>query len=248
MQRRPRSTTAVLVGALLLVATGCNKYGYEAHIDNLDVGPSTVSASGWFRDPFVAKRPMECASVWQILDGGTPTRVDDCGNRQRRPDLDAAHGDASNGFSLFTMLLSKGRHELCVQIAPVGATVPSGALDCRTFELKYDQTGARHFDGATVSNGVLTAEAWIKRTYLSSQDGLWNATWNLDGRWIRQGEPGATITVVDRPDVVAAVGDGQGYRITIPVEPGSHRICLALDNGFGAGGTSDDMCRAVVAP
>lgn len=251
MQRRTRFAALLLGGTLLLVTSACNKYGYEAHIDDVQILDSHVTVTGWLRDPFVAKRPMECAEVWQILDGGSPTKSSDCVNQQRRPDLDAVRGEASFGFSLTAWRLKKGRHEMCVQIVPANAAVPSGSLDCRTFDVKFDQEPASNFDGASVDNGVLTAEAWVKEVKLTSSQGLYHPTWKLDGQWIRAGHTGAVLTLVDRPDVVAAVGFGQGYRISIPVDPGTHRICLGSDDGFGGfgdAGTTDAMCRTVVAP
>lgn len=72
---------------------------------------------------------------------------------------------------------------------------------------------------------------------------------DLDGKSVRTATGGIIVTGLDRPDVRAAIGpNGYGYHISAPVQPGSHTICLGLDNGFGWDDGEPDVCKTVVAP
>lgn len=233
---------------LLLLATGCNKYGYDAGVESVEYREFGVTVRGWYSDPFVAKRNGVCPEVVTSVDGKAPTRYNTCDSMTSRPDVTKLTGKPSFELQFFASQLTKGRHKLCADVVPYGAAAPETPQVCKDVDVEWDQFSQGVIDTAVVSDGVLTADGWFSHVRFTTSSNMYRATWYLDGNWVRSATDGITVTSVDRPDVRAAVGpNGQGLRISAPVQPGSHTICLGLDNGFGWYG-EPDVCRTVVAP
>jgi hypothetical protein len=203
---------------------------------------------GWFTDPFVLKRGDTCPEVVTSVDGKPPTRFDVCESMTPRPDVEQVTHLPSFELRGGAYHLSKGRHSVCVDVVPYRAAAPDQLRACKDVDVEWDQFSQGVIDTAVVSNGVLTAQGWFSQVRDTSAAYSFHPAWYLDGTWIRSQTNGITLTAVDRPDVAAAIGPtGAGSQITAPVQPGSHTICIGLDDGFGGWGPPN-ICKTVVAP
>lgn len=221
-------------GVLLLLAAGCNKYGYEAGVETVTYYEFGVDVQGWYSDPFLAKRKGDCPEVVISADGKPSVRNDICDSTMPRPDVTKLTGKPSFELQYFIYHLAKGRHTLCVDVVPYRAAASEKPQACTEVDVPWDQFSQGMIDTAVVSGGVLTADGWYSHVMDTSASKTYHAAWYLDGKSVRTATGGITVTGVDRPDVRAAIGpNGYGYHISAPVQPGSHTICLGLDNGFG---------------
>lgn len=241
MRRRGAALALVLaVGAAM--TTGCNQYGYDAHIDSVSVYSTGITVRGWYHDPFLDKRGTLCADVVVLVDG-VPDDVDrGCVAADTRLDVELTEGRWAFDFAKARQALSAGRHTACVVAVPPGASLPAPD-HCVDFVVPFDQFSRGIIDTAEVAGGRLTVEGWFSHIVTGPSNSFAGVGWQLDGQWVTP-DADHTLEVVDRPDVVAAVGPtGRGYRLTATVAPGTHTACLRLTDGTGP-----VVCRTVVAP
>jgi hypothetical protein len=219
----------------MLVAASCNVYGYTAHIESIEsTGGYYDYVSGWIHDPYLSKRNV-CAQivfessddpgVWAPNDGPVSCGVD---FDRSRPDVDEALGPTNTEFQTpFASGLSKGNYWMCFNIVPLGSKVPATPMECKFFTVPFDQFDHSVIDVANVTGSTLTASGWYNQVIMTDGQTLDHAGWVIDG------VVNPNVTLVDRPDVVAAEGGGEGHALSTTVTPGHHTLCLDLLDPYG---------------
>ncbi len=222
-----------VVGAAAALLTGCNRYGYDAHIESVTWGAHNfLTVDGWVHDPLLAKR-KSCADVVLTANGQELTRESCVGASEfgNRPDVDRALGRWNGEFQNEVMTdLHKGSYQLCVDVVPTGDPPDAKPLDCTSLVIAEDQHDEAVIDTITATGTTVTAAGWTFLADLPRAYPTVGTGWALDGSTTLPA--GATVTSYDRPDVVAAVGGGSGTSVTMTVAPGTHTLCLVVDDGF----------------
>lgn len=241
----------VLALAVAVGTTGCNKYGYDATIEKVDVTPGYrwINVNGWVHDPFLSKR-SGCAWVYVTFDRVQLPGGSSCIDGKYV--VDAADPDPSKGagfrFSALTGGQRAGTYEACVFAVATGAKLDAPALACEPVVVPFDLFDHSALDTATVSGGVLTADGWYSKVTMTLSDSMNQVAWFVDGVVVNRSASGVTVTKVDRPDAVAAVGPtAEGLHLSTPITPGRHEVCIALVASFDQRRT-DGSCTTVVAP
>lgn len=222
---------------VLLALTGCNKFGYDAGIDQIRIeSGSWVLATGWFHDG-LAGRGEQCPTVrWQI-DGQPVNDQSFCGPHFPRPDLDAKFGGTNGNVPGLWVSgrLRRGVHLFCLDVVPAKETAaPFVPLDCQRLDMPWDQFSTAWIDEVTVTGSSLDATGWQRRVTFTTIGAMYWAGWFLDDTMMMAGS-GVTHSTEPRPDVEAAVGPGSwGMRLHIDtVAPGQHTLCLRQSGPWG---------------
>ena len=226
------------MGVVLLVTGGCNRYGYSAHIDSIAPGVFKY-VRGWIHDPLADRRGGVCAQMY-VATSATPGSWYPFGSPvcptafNNRTDVEQLFGTPT-GFGFGDLAIggmAQGTYTVCINVAPVGSPVADAPLDCTDMTIPFDEYDRSAIDGLSVNGGTLTAVGWYSLITTTLGEHMWHPAWVLDGVSLSREAP--ITTLVDRPDVVAAVGStGQGYTLSTPITSGEHVLCIQPTDGFG---------------
>jgi hypothetical protein len=227
-------THSVCLFAVDTVAPGnnwlsrCPTFSYQAPIGRVDAadedpsGSGGLSVSGWVYDPSLPATSME-AHVY--LDG---RGVAVLGN-QSRPDIAAAFPGAGSAHGFSTIVpTTEGAHSLCVFGYNIGIAGTNPVLSCRDITMQYR---------APIGNVELIGSAGAGQVVVTG--------WAFDPSaqtvpmtmhvWV-DGRPHQAVTAdVARPDLprfYPGAGPNHGFSATMPLDPGSHQVCVfGINNG-----------------
>ncbi len=259
----PHRRSTVLRAAIALLTTaalagGCNRYGYEGHLDALSVDGLAVRADGWIRDTRSGDRPAdECFTLRWSVDGvaSSPSQV--CGltgTAVARPDVESARGPGATGFrgELTAWALRRGTHEICLDVAPRDAAItPFTPLDCRSVDVPYEPFDSASLDVVDVNGATISAAGWYRHVVATLTQNMDQVAFSLDGTVLVDSGPTGPLQWVERPDAIAAAGPrAQGVTLSVSAAPGTHEVCLGVTrpegSGFSALFGDAKVCRTVV--
>lgn len=208
-------------------------------LDQVGVGPSSISLRGWTFDP---NAPTTSINVHTYVDGrffGALTA------NASRPDIGSVYPDvgSAHGFS-GSVAAAPGKHAVCVYTVNVGPGYTNPLLGCRTVTVAgfppHNAVGG--LDPVVVSALSVAISGWaVDPDALASPA---RVHVYVDGRPV-------TGLTADQPrdDVLRAypaAGAGHGFTFSGPLPAGSHQICAyALNIGAGTANPSVG-CRTVV--
>jgi hypothetical protein len=211
-------------------------------VDRVSALGDRIGFTGWTFDGSV---PTQAVSVHAYLDG---TRAGIVTADGARPDIAGAFPGAgeAHGFS-GTVTASPGTHTLCLYALNLGSGSGNPLLRCSTVAVSpaiHAPIGS--FDPLGVVGPRVTVRGWTLDPDDPSTPGSVHVY--VDGRYA------ATVpTDVARPDIVAlypvfGVSSARGYATTLPVDSGTHLICVyAIDQGAGTDNPHLG-CRNVTVP
>lgn len=205
---------------------GCRTVAVQGNplgnVDGLSAGLGTITASGWSFDPDTAA-PIH---VHVYLDG---TFAADLTANQSWPDVAnvyPAYG-AAYGFRA-TLPVASGPHTICAYGINVGGGSTNPLLACRAFTIDGNPSG--NLESASVSAGKLSVAGWAIDPDTTGPIGV---QVYVDGQYA------AVLTAntsrADLGTAFPAFGPSHGFAATtIPIGPGSHRVCAyAINTGRG---------------
>ncbi len=160
-----------------------------------------------------------------------------------RPDVAKAFPKygAKHGFDITTPTSGANAKvgEVCLWIENVGAGKDDRILGCREVKLRSDNATG-NFEAATALNPrLLRATGWGLDPETTNPV---KVRYTVDG-----GSPLQVTADRPRPDVNKSIGIGgnHGFVIDVPVEVGSHKICVKVV-GVGRGKDADLGCKTVL--
>ena len=177
------------------------------------IGPRTVQVRGWSMDPGTAA-PNQVA----VYAGGQGMAVMTAASP--RPDVAAAYPawGAAHGFTAAVEGAPAGSFQVCAYGLTVAGTGDNSTLGCRSVTVGGSPVGS--LDGVAAAAGSLTVRGW---TLDPDTAAAVPVHVYVDGRL-------ASISTADAPrgDLAGpfpGFGTAHGYSVTVPVGPGSHRVC-----------------------
>lgn len=216
------------VGCRTVTPQGGDPFGA---VTTLDQSANAVTLLGWAIDPDTVDPISVRVKVDEQQVASATARAD-------RGELAATYPGfgTQHGFEV-RIELAAGTHTVCVAMNNVGAGV-NRTLPCRTVTVL---SGAPfgEVESWTRSGSVLTASGWAidpdsaePISIRAKVDEVQVARALADGA---------------RPDIAQehpAYGDRHGFQVQIPLTPGTHTVCIALNN-VGAGTNRTLPCTSV---
>lgn len=260
----PRTVAVAFALGTLILASACNRFGYDAHIESIEVGASDqyVDVRGWVHDPYLTKWGGCAVPVVRVdnVVQSTETGCDVTRGTGDRPDVEVVFG--LTGYNVTSRItgLARGNHEVCIDVIPgsalgTKAETNAPAIECKRFDVPWDLFDNSLVEVAVVTGGILRAEGWYSAVPFLADPAKAQPAWIVDGEFVDTNGSGVSASTMARPDVVDAVGPhGKGYRLVAPVSPGQHRVCLGLridgltgEFGGPARPAIIGSCRVVIA-
>lgn len=215
---------------------GCRTVSYGAppvgDLNSVRVSGTQVGLTGWALDPDSTESIR--VDVW--VDGAFATSA--TADRSRADVGQAFPGyGARHGFDV-ALPMSAGSHRVCVYAINVRVGASNPRLGCSTVQIGGAQTPVGNIDSATVSGSSVSLSGWALDNDQPTTS--INVHLYVDGRW-----GGSVPAAGSRPDVGAAypgAGAAHGWTATVPVRPGTSRVCAY---GINVGGGTNALLRCV---
>lgn len=234
---------------MAVFGAGCGPFGYDVHVDTVEVRPGSIVARGWVHDAF-AQREHGCPAMRVSVDGVRQSSSAPCPVFGSRPDVDAVMGGRNAALPEMPISgLGRGAHRLCVDVV-AGSSVAAAAFEpatCTDVVVPFDQHDRSALDMVVVGGTRVEAAGWYSQVTTDPQPGGFVPSWSLDGLWI--GDIRAlsfTEGRTQRPDVALVHGPrAEGFTLVIDsLAAGSHRLCLGLKSQTSGNLSGVISCRS----
>lgn len=200
----------------------------QGNLETISTTANSVTVQGWALDPDTSE-PID-VHVY-VGAGAKAARAD-----LPRPDLGRFFSSTNHGYKV-TVPATPGRHNVCVY----GINVPAGnnpALGCREVTVT-NQMPQGNLEKLTVNGRSVTVTGWARDPDSTAPIAVHTYV-GASARSSMANQP--------RPDLARFFpSTNHGYTATVPVNPGTHSVCVyAINTPVGANPSTG--CRTVTIP